>query len=818
MFCDVVERAQRTHSVQASLPGFSLARSSVWRGSKDAVCSDGFLLLVSFETRTLVEEAMPRFLLFVFALNLTPRSISATDFWSTVRVYERLRDGSAEAECRNHASLLVKSIQNATYWAVKMLDSSANFPSGVLEGNVYNLGDFDECLSVDTGHVRGRYCLATLNLLGPASPVSKEQQKSRPVHYAHRALDPYTNAWDQIQNRGERWRFARDAIKLAVCAPKSCTSLDVQRAMLDVYSTITATLNATLRVEVPEKLCQTKQNFEASFLDVLFFAVIGILTGTVSAGTILDYGLKKGDLKVCSMWKQILLCWSARKNFMGLSNMEKESDTDLNFLFGIRLFSILLVIACHKVGFTTAGPVKNPSFQEQSFSQLQYMPILHGDLVVDTFFFLAGFLLTVGLLKALRRPISGVKVSVWPLYLFRFLRLTPAYMLTILFYMSVLPKMGSGPLWPVTVVPESEYCRDNWWLNALYLNNYVHVDRSCIEQGWYIPCDMHMFVVCAPLVLLVHRRPRIGKALLATLIIASVLAPFLTIWIRDTDAMLLFFLDFLSGSRVHPYFSAVYVKSHVRGSPYLIGVLIGLIYMSKRQKRLAKANSLPLLLIGFAMAMATTFSAALFYGNEGAAAASPAARALYGALHRPVWAFALGIIVLAISLGRIGFMRKVLSWKPLVPLSKLSYGAFLVHVVILWYSAGSAREATYNNTFIMILKTMGDTAVTFGAALLLYLSVEAPIRDMAKLALSVRIKMQMDVDGGVGGGGGEEKGELAMEEMLNSTSEMASNGGVSSSMASNDSGLGSNDPSSAVVNAKQQRPDARSQTDVVLAL
>ncbi|XP_065353566.1 nose resistant to fluoxetine protein 6-like isoform X2 [Cloeon dipterum] len=762
---------------------------------------------------------MPRFLLFVFALYLTPRSISATDFWSTVRVYERLRDGSAEAECRNHANLLVKSIKNATYWAVKMLDSSANFPSGVLEGNVYNLGDFDECLSVDTGHVRGRYCLATLNLLGPASPASKEQQKSRPVHYAHRVPDPYTNAWDQIQNRGERWRFSRDAIKLAVCVPKWCTSLDVQRAMLDVYSTITATMNATLRVEVPEKLCQTKQNFEVSYLDVLFFAVIGILTGTVTAGTILDYGHKKGDLKVCSLWKQILLCWSARKNFMGLSNMEKESDTDLNFLFGIRLFSILLVIACHKVGFTTAGPVKNPSFQEQSFSQLQYMPILHGDLVVDTFFFLAGFLLTVGLLKALRRPISGVKVSVWPLYLFRYLRLTPAYMLTILFYMSVLPKMGSGPLWPVTVVPESEYCRDNWWLNALYLNNYLHVERSCIEQGWYIPCDMHMFVVCAPLVLLVHRRPRIGKALLAALTIVSILAPFLTIWVRDTDAMLLFFLDFLSGSRVHPYFSAVYVKSHVRGSPYLIGVQIGLIYMSRRQTRLSKANSLPLLLIGFAMALATTFSAALFYGNEGAAAASPAARALYGALHRPVWAFALGIIVLAISLGRIGFMRKVLSWKPLVPLSKLSYGAFLVHVVILWYTAGSAREATYNNTFIMILKTMGDTVVTFGVALLLYLSVEAPIRDMAKLALSVRIKMQMDVDGGGGGGGGgEKKGELAMEEMLNSTSEMASNGGVSSSMASNDSGLGSNDPSSAVVNAKHQRPDARSQTDVVLTL
>jgi hypothetical protein len=45
--------------------------------------------------------------------------------------------------------------------------------------------------------------------------------------------------------------------------------------------------------------------------------------------------------------------------------MEKAGEQDLNFLFGLRLASILLVIFSHKAGFTTAGPNKNPSFQEQ---------------------------------------------------------------------------------------------------------------------------------------------------------------------------------------------------------------------------------------------------------------------------------------------------------------------------------------------------------------------------------------------------------------------------------------------------------------------
>jgi hypothetical protein len=57
-------------------------------------------------------------------------------------------------------------------------------------------------------------------------------------------------------------------------------------------------------------------------------------------------------------------------------------------------------------------------------------------------------------------------------------------MLTVrLFYVSLMPKMGSGPLWKVTVVPESEYCLENWWTNLAYVNNYVHVERSVSETA-----------------------------------------------------------------------------------------------------------------------------------------------------------------------------------------------------------------------------------------------------------------------------------------------------------------------------------------------
>lgn len=53
-----------------------------------------------------------------------------------------------------------------------VLDSSAKIPSGLLRGNVNQLGDYDQCLGVlahvkvdeKTIRIQGKYCLATVDL------------------------------------------------------------------------------------------------------------------------------------------------------------------------------------------------------------------------------------------------------------------------------------------------------------------------------------------------------------------------------------------------------------------------------------------------------------------------------------------------------------------------------------------------------------------------------------------------------------------------------------------------------------------------------
>lgn len=53
-----------------------------------------------------------------------------------------------------------------------MADAWGKIPSGVLQGNLYELGDYDECLQISHfnatfGAFNGRYCLANVKLNPP---------------------------------------------------------------------------------------------------------------------------------------------------------------------------------------------------------------------------------------------------------------------------------------------------------------------------------------------------------------------------------------------------------------------------------------------------------------------------------------------------------------------------------------------------------------------------------------------------------------------------------------------------------------------------
>ncbi|KAG5864991.1 hypothetical protein JTB14_029921 [Gonioctena quinquepunctata] len=106
---------------------------------------------------------------------------------------------SNDEKCREHTQQQLKEIQNFTLWATEMFDASAKFPSGVLAGSSYALGNFDQCVGIKvpypSGEFGGKYCMAKITVIPPS-----DDNPHRDIDFVHEEYQNYHNisTWRKI--------------------------------------------------------------------------------------------------------------------------------------------------------------------------------------------------------------------------------------------------------------------------------------------------------------------------------------------------------------------------------------------------------------------------------------------------------------------------------------------------------------------------------------------------------------------------------------------------------------------------------------------
>lgn len=110
------------------------------------------------------------------------------------------------------------------------------------------------------------------------------------------------------------------------------------------------------------------------------------------------------------------------------------------------------------------------------------MLLINGHTVIQTYFAISGFLLSVQFLKYRETQAQFSCLYFFKALIYRYFRLTPIYALMVFFHSTLLADMQSGPMWRHVAETERSFCRKNWWTNILFINNYVHVKDpvSCL--------------------------------------------------------------------------------------------------------------------------------------------------------------------------------------------------------------------------------------------------------------------------------------------------------------------------------------------------
>ncbi|KAJ8964553.1 hypothetical protein NQ314_004852 [Rhamnusium bicolor] len=414
---------------------------------------------------------------------------------------------SNNEKCRNHSLYYLQELRNYTLWATEnmenkgiycfciVFDATTKFPSGVIYGSSYDFGNFDECLELKIPYQHedfsGKYCMAKYTF---DSPYREKDRNKKWYNYKFDDYKIYFNIsmWKKIES------CFRSVITLSLIIVILASTYDLLSKRDDFA-----------HIKLTEWILPPNVNLLFKFL---------IISG------------KSHDT---------ILCFSFQRNFRKLTSTKTNPD-GLDCLAGMKVYSMFLIILLHRQMFDYGSALINPTEVERYYSQFEMTFVLNGPILVDTFFTISGFLATYLILYQNYRSKNG-KFSIF-LYIHRYIRMTSTYCIILAFYCTLFVKLGNGPLWHERVGLEREKCREAWWTNMLYINNYVDTKHYCMFQSWYMACDMDGFIFVPIICWIIWKKASAGVVTIILAIIASILTVFIVVFLNDEQPILLIYL------------------------------------------------------------------------------------------------------------------------------------------------------------------------------------------------------------------------------------------------------------------------------------
>nr|CAD7198583.1 unnamed protein product [Timema douglasi] len=624
----------------------------------------------------------------------------------------------------------------ANYATEAVLDSSGSIPSGILEGNIRSLGNYDECLKATAGYEKSlgftsQYCLTMLRLdtvdKGSGGKVTLD-----------RILDMMTSGrrhreWNN--HKGLSYLPECSRFEMALCLPSSCSAKDLEATLGRLAKEATKDTGLHVEVNVEESACQVSSQMKLRKGDIFFFSIIiflVVLTAASSTYHIIQTRKKKDKIitAVEGTSNKLLTAFSLPNNFRKLFNFYVPEETIKN-IDSIRFLSTLWVMFTHKSFSAMQEPWSNKAFLSETVKDISKMVFHNSMLDVDTFFLLGGVVRSYTMLNQLDHKEFGYFTG----FIHRYLRLTPPYALMIGFFSTVVVYCGSGPIWYRGVVVQSDWCRENWFLNLLYVNNYIDNQRLCMLQSWYLSADIHLFLLAPVLVYPLWRCRKFGILLTVIALIISIILPAATIYFNKYVGLA---SSLISDGDAINFTKYVYYPTHQRMSPYFLGLGLGYALHCLRNQNINIKKSICIL--GWVTSL--LIQAAVIFGAYRLIQAdykyNVVEATLYGGLHRFAWALSVAWLVFACAKGYGGFINTLLSARMFRPLSRISYAMYLTHIAVMFMSSARLRTPKYMDEYYMMHEFLGDIIITIVVSMVLHVCFELPFLTITKLLTTRR--------------------------------------------------------------------------------
>lgn len=627
--------------------------------------------------------------------------------------------------CRRHSRLFVQQLQRYKLWALRMYDSSAKLPSGILRGNVNQLGDFDQCLSVaaqENPSIVGKYCLASVDVQATVLNNMDTNTLARAVHLAQ----SYGFIKSSYRDPGH-FIPQFTTIKWALCVPASCSYADVQQTLVEALHNYNQTIGLSFDVHVDPEMCYVKRETgnplsSGTVITLTFFASV-VCVAVIA--TVRDTTQNARRRHEQGHVERFLMAFSLRKNMRELL-ADLPTEGDIHCVHGVRALCTAALYVAHKVITLAFSPYSNRVALTE-VSNDSWTTVLRTSLVyTDSFLMLSGVLASFNMSKEMERKkhIDWTKK-----YMARFIRLTPALLAVVLFYAYVMEQLGSGPQWNMTVRKNADICKKNLWKNLIYIQNFFPFEQMCATHTHQLALDMQLSLL-SPLLVTLLWRWRVGGVIV--LLCLHALSAFLRYIATLRNHLSLVIYHGMTVRQLYKTANLTYSLSLHRATPYLLGVGLGhILHNTNKNVHISKAAVWAGWLLAIYFAYLSVFLPSDLGHRHYRYDVHNAS--IYAAFSPISWSLALGWLIWACFTGNGGALNRFLCCKSLVIFSRISYAVYLTQFAVFFYNVGSIRASEQFN----LLRSV-DTAellAVLGVSVLVTLLFDLPMQEVKSIVV-----------------------------------------------------------------------------------
>ncbi|CAI5442306.1 unnamed protein product [Caenorhabditis angaria] len=568
--------------------------------------------------------------------NLSIQCMIDTATW--LKSLELIATVSTECILTRKCTPMQEMILLQNLYAIQQLDAFGKFPTaGILEAKLIIDGSPQECERISGVKYETNYCYLAL------APRATE------------AISPYL------------------ALRSAVCMPKSCSPQD----LMNIYNSIDPILFDAKYAFCAKYDVVKDSAFWGFSIFLMVIVAISILATIADFLRESVFGLRSSESSTNIVLK-ILFAFSFWTNAEIVLSVKQQKEGHIKSLDCIRFMSMSWVVAGHSTLYFVSSEAVLPllSIHKSLWNHI----ITNALLSVDSFLLLSGIVVSYMFFK--KRPTSKTMRSplTWIMYyVHRYLRLTPSIMIFIGFF-TVYFAYIQGPQAASmgnTHLTQISGCKSDWWQNLLYINNFAAADgQTCYGISWYLALDFQLFLVAPIFIIALYISFKIGAALIAIGCIVSIAITYILYsQYKNMSA------DIVITDASGKFGTYLYDKPWIRGTPYLVGILTGYI-LSMRPIRLNWFLRIIGWMIAIAIGLACIFSN---YQYDKGADWGWFAKASFYNFSRFGWSIAVSWVIIANHFGWGGPINNFMSHPIWQPFGRLSYCAYIVHWVVLFY-------------------------------------------------------------------------------------------------------------------------------------